>query len=756
MVSEKETNQKEQTDAGRLLSLLRPAVKQLAELHRSGKVHGAIGPESVVIRDHIWFCFPLPEKAARAYTTEQKAFVSLEEPGENTDGQAPFCVPLEQLFAAVPVNPGTDAYSMCAVLYQKLTGAEPADVGSRLAGAELKKPSELGVRITKQQEAALMKGLSLLGQDRYADAIQLYQELYGYEGEKETEKNAASETDVKEKEKEPRKADEGKGDEPERTETSTPAAKPGGTLREGWKVTDDVKTIGQLRSITFMDSISQEAAGKWDVSEKRDGSVMAWLKKTGNGEEKGYELYIGAEGGVRAARNSQGLFMNCAAAERIFFGGNFDTAQVTNMKHMFSFCRSLTELDVSSFDTAHVTNMEAMFSGCGRLKELDVSGFDTSQVTRMADMFARCVSLTRLDVSGFDTSRTEDMSGMFYDCTSLEELDISHFDRSAVEEDRDMLTGTRWEELEEEEQSDWEEWLEQEWPRDNSGETVKESGQEPNRTGGRKKGGMLREGLRIRHELWNRERTYGGTILEKLRAVTFLDRIPESGEKTSREEGRWDISQNMDGSVMAMLKKQGAGEYYELYIGAEGGVQAAADSRSLFADCQCLEQISFNGNFDTSRAVSLEQMFRGCKKLRSLDASGFDTSHVTGMAGMFHGCESLTELDVSGFDTSKVTSMSSMFQDCKNLVHLNVRGFDTSAVASMAFMFSGCKKLSELDMSGFNTSKVTRISYMFDGCSSLKNLDLSGFDMSRVKNQDKMLQGTKGGWQRALRRLFRP
>ena len=45
---------------------------------------------------------------------------------------------------------------------------------------------------------------------------------------------------------------------------------------------------------------------------------------------------------------------------------------------------------------------------------------------------------------------------------------------------------------------------------------------------------------------------------------------------------------------------------------------------------------------------------------------------------------------------------------------------------------------------------------MFDGCSSLKNLDLSGFDMSRVKNQDKMLQGTKGGWQRALRRLFRP
>ena len=86
------------------------------------------------------------------------------------------------------MNPGTDAYSMCAVLYQKLTGAEPADVGSRLAGAELKKPSELGVRITKQQEAALMKGLSLLGQDRYADAIQLIRSCMDMKGRRKPKK----------------------------------------------------------------------------------------------------------------------------------------------------------------------------------------------------------------------------------------------------------------------------------------------------------------------------------------------------------------------------------------------------------------------------------------------------------------------------------------------------------------------------------------------------------------------------------------
>ena len=220
MTLERERNQKETADAGRLLSLLRPAVKQLADLHRSGKVHGEIGPELVVIRNHIRFCFPLPENAAKAYTAEQKVFVSLKEAekkngeqeaggqetgkvcqsGSHGEGQALFCIPPEQLFAAVPANPGTDVYSMCAVLYQKLTGTEPPDARSRLAGVELKKPSELGDRITERQETALLKGLAVLGQDRYADGGALYQALYGGED----------------------------------TEENTAPAKKGGLLREGW------------------------------------------------------------------------------------------------------------------------------------------------------------------------------------------------------------------------------------------------------------------------------------------------------------------------------------------------------------------------------------------------------------------------------------------------------------------------------------------------------------------------------------------
>ncbi len=87
-----------------------------------------------------------------------------------------------------------------------------------------------------------------------------------------------------------------------------PEKRPGGALREGWQVTDDVQEIEKLRGITFLNRISPEAEKKWDVSQNREGSVMAMLEKQGSGDGEYYELYIGAEGGVQATADSRGLF----------------------------------------------------------------------------------------------------------------------------------------------------------------------------------------------------------------------------------------------------------------------------------------------------------------------------------------------------------------------------------------------------------------------------------------------------------------
>lgn len=120
---------------------------------------------------------------------------------------------------------------------------------------------------------------------------------------------------------------------------------------------------------------------------------------------------------------------------------NFDTSNVIDMYAMFSYCSNLTSLNVSRFNTSNVTNMWGMFNFCSKLKSLDVSGFDTSNVTDMGQMFSFCSKLTNLDVSNFNTSNVTNMQVMFSRCSSLTNLDVSNFNTSNVTSMNGMFWG---------------------------------------------------------------------------------------------------------------------------------------------------------------------------------------------------------------------------------------------------------------------------------------------------------------------------
>ena len=63
---------------------------------------------------------------------------------------------------------------------------------------------------------------------------------------------------------------------------------------------------------------------------------------------------------------------------------------------------------------------------------------------------------------------------------------------------------------------------------------------------------------------------------------------------------------------------------------------------------------------------SMNQMFRNCSNLISLDISNFVTSSVKSMETMFYGYYKLISLDLSNFDTSSLTSMRNIFAIVKN------------------------------------------------------------------------------------------
>ena len=202
----------------------------------------------------------------------------------------------------------------------------------------------------------------------------------------------------------------------------------GDSLPHGTVLGSDINRE-DIVSIQFVDTLEGAAADAWDVSQEKDGTVMAWTQPSAfDGQLR---LWIGAEGKI-APVNCSGLFKGYYNTDVIDFNGCFDTSQVTDMGEMFCRCKILRSLDVSGFDTSQVTKMDEMFYSCENLMQLDVSGFDTSQVTDMAGMFAYCGSLTQLDVGGFDTSQVTDMREMFAVCINLAQLDVSGFDTGRV------------------------------------------------------------------------------------------------------------------------------------------------------------------------------------------------------------------------------------------------------------------------------------------------------------------------------------
>ena len=446
--------------------------------------------------------------------------------------------------------------------------------------------------------------------------------------------------------------------------------------------------------------VPEDAVASWDVSSKKNGSVMAWVINDQDNAGK-YKLYIGGNGGVIANSNSSYLFYNFTGVTEMNLS-NFDTSRVANMSYMFFYCRNLTELDLSNFDTSKVANMSYMFYNCSSLTELDLSNFDTSKVTSMSNMFNSCSSLTALDISNFDTSNVTDMSYMFYYCSGLPVLDLSNFDTSNVTSMYRMFSNC------------------------SSLTTLDLSNFDTSRV------------TNMYSMFWN------------CSSLTELDLSNFNTSNVINMSSMFSNCSSLPELDLSNFDTSNVTSMYQMFYNCSGlteldvsnfNTSNVTDMYSMFSNCSSLTELDLS-NFDTSKVTSMGSMFYNCRSLTALDLSNFDTSNVTSMYQIFYNCSSLTALDVSNFDTSKVTNMSSMFWNCSSLTELDVSNFDTSNVTNMYSMFSNCSSLTELDLSNFDTSKVTSMDSMFYNCSNLTKLVLCSFDTSKVTNMNQMFMST--------------
>lgn len=134
-----------------------PVIKTLAKIHQHGLIHRDISPDNIRLTpDGVKL---IDFGAAREMTTQINQSISVM--------LKPGYAPEEQYRSKGVQGPWTDVYAVCATLYKCITGITPDDAVQRSYSDELKKPSQLGVRISPAVESVILKGMSVRQQNRY-------------------------------------------------------------------------------------------------------------------------------------------------------------------------------------------------------------------------------------------------------------------------------------------------------------------------------------------------------------------------------------------------------------------------------------------------------------------------------------------------------------------------------------------------------------------------------------------------------------
>ena len=421
------------------------------------------------------------------------------------------------------------------------------------------------------------------------------------------------------------------------------------------------------------------AIGSWDVSNKQNGSVMAWYFDSDN--DGLYEVVIGQNGDfVRANKTSSYLFSELINLESIVNLNLLNTANVTDMSQMFNDCPNLTSLNLSSFNTSSVTTMSYMFHFCYNLTSLNLSSFNTSSVTNMSYMFDYCYNLTSLYLSNFNTSSVRYMNLMFYRCNSLTTLNLSNFNTPSVTNLQYMFSGCS---------------------------NITSLDLSSFNTSSVTNMSYMFDGC-------SSLTTLNLSSFNTSSVITMCRMFSGCSSLTTLNLSNFNTS--LVTTMLQMFSRCSSLTTLDL---SSFNTVKVTDMSYMFNGCSGLTSLNVN-NFNTSSVTNMEQMFNGCSGLTSLNVNNFNTSSVTNMQKMFSGCSSLTSLSVSSFNTAIVTNMYEMFRDCSKLTSLNLSNFNTVSVTNMSYMFTYCESLVTIYVSNtFLTTSVTSSTDMFWLCNSL-------------------------------------
>ncbi|MBQ7582136.1 MAG: BspA family leucine-rich repeat surface protein, partial [Lachnospiraceae bacterium] len=399
-----------------------------------------------------------------------------------------------------------------------------------------------------------------------------------------------------------------------------------------------------------------------------------------------------------AAKNLEGIVINNKL-------GTVAAASVDG-KEIFDGIRNSTKLkymDLSGLDISQLQSVYSMFMDLPNLEYLNISGFNPENVNSaqvsLSKMFQNDSSLRQLDLTSFDTQKVNTTTSMFNGCSSLAAIyvDEAKFDLSNVNNGNasNMFSGCT-------------------SLKGMRGTTVSDAGKTYARVDKVSQEGYFSEAIGP-DDVQYYETTNGVFDMVDLKEVTWDNYVNIAIPHTMNVSGT-DYEVVLNGSLCDTTNSPqtenlmildgvktdllGANIFAHLPQSMRDldvsrlNTSAATDMTGMFSSNQCIDHIHFGKKFNTSNVTSMEAMFTCYGSTPSdifitdLDLSFFDTSKVVTMKEMFAYEYKLTNLELGSFDTSNVTDMESMFQDCDSLVTLDLSSFDTGKVEYMDYMFA--------------------------------------------------------------------
>ena len=510
------------------------------------------------------------------------------------------------------------------------------------------------------------------------------------------------------------------------------------------------------------------------------------------------------------------LFDDCARLTRFELNG-YSTSHITDLGHLFTNCENLEY--VSELDCTNAEDLSYIFNNCKiqtlpivnvtnkckdlrqtlsliPLTEIDVSAWDVSNVTDMFGLFAYSDKLQKINISNWTIQANADIESMFSNTTALslvmcnnvtcdtkglieQQLETDGHTNVTITSNVNCGGG-------EFDPSLYDIILHFDESRPFG---IKVNGVEYTATTSPLALTYADVGVTNADEITSYNigdigvhNAYYLTKVEKLpigKGVSSLENLFHNCQiLTEINADNWDLSNVSNTNFMfgycyelTSIKKNGEplasltitpssawrmfGACRKLTLIPSVNIEYLKDARYMFYDCQTVENIKLDGQFNFIETT--ECMFKQCYSLKNIDVSPFNVganSDWTNAQEMFNECHSLKTdpLNNSYMKTNRLTSVVGMYRECRSLTDIsffNQTYWGFTDLQYIASCFAGCSNLNSIYLGylSYASEQITNLYNLFNGCSSLSSVDFSDWQLQNVDTYDGMFYGCDALWE---------